>query len=306
MSGLLEGKVAIVTGAARGLGREEALALARLGSRVVVNDLGVMADGSGRDEEAARAVVDEIRSFGGEAVPQFGDVADWNDARSLIQTALDQFGSLEILINNAGFLRDRMIFNMSEEDFDSVVRVHLKGHFCTLRLATAHWRERSKSTGSPVYGRILSTASEAALFGSPGQPNYAAAKAGIVALTMGAAQAMLRYGVTANVIMPRARTRMTDSGITAELFAKPEQGFDTFSPANVAPFAAYLASPLAERISGQLFIVYGTQVTVVGRPTLDTRFESTESWTAASLHEQLGPHFEKLEPVKDGFAVPAF
>jgi 3-oxoacyl-[acyl-carrier protein] reductase len=302
---MLEGKVAIVTGAARGLGREEALELARLGARVVVNDLGVAADGSGKDEEPARGVVEEIQKLGGEAVPHFGDVADWNDAQSLIKTAVDSFGDLHILVNSAGFTRDRMIFNMSEEEFDSVIRVHVKGHFCPMKFAAIHWREQSKANGAPVYGRLISTSSEAFLFGSVGQPNYAAAKGAITALTLSTAKATLKYGVTANVICPRARTRMTDvGGMLSAIFAKPEEGFDNFDPANVAPLVGYLASPRAERISGQVFVVWGRMVTVVGRPSVDTRFESGEKWTGESIHQKLGPHFEKLEPVTDGFAVP--
>ena len=302
---MLQGKVAIVTGAGRGLGCVEALELARLGARVVVNDLGTRADGSGKDEGPAEGVVEEIKKLGGEAVAHFGDVADWNDAQTLIRKAIDEFGELDILVNNAGFLRDRMLFNMSEEDFDSVIRVHLKGHFCTMRFATAYWREQSKAKGGPTYARLISTASEAFLFGSAGQPNYAAAKAGIVAMTMAAAQACLRYGVTANVICPRARTRMTDSGPLGAIFAQPESGFDNFAPEHVAPLVGYLASPEAERISGQVFIIWGKQLTVVGRPSIDTRFEKGDAWTVESLHKQLSPHFEKLEPVKDGFSVPA-
>ena len=301
---MLDGKVAIVTGAARGLGKVEALELARLGARVVVNDLGTKADGSGRDEEPARAVVEEIKSLGGEAVPHFGDVAVWDDAQSLIQTAIDGFGDLHILLNNAGFCRDKMIFNMTEEEWDTVIRVHMKGHFSTTRFASAYWRGQSKAAGGPIYGRLISTASEAFIFGSVGQPNYAAAKAGIVAMTMSAAQALVRYGVTANVIMPRARTRMTDTGITAQIFAKPDEGFDNFAPENVAPLVSYLASPKAERVSGQVFVIWGKHVTIVGRPSTDTRFESQEPWSVENLHQQLGPHFEKLEPVTDGFIVP--
>lgn len=301
---MLDGKVAIVTGAARGLGKAEALELARLGARVVVNDLGVSADGSGRDEEPARAVVEEIQSLGGEALPHFGDVAVWDDAQKLIETATQGFGDLHILVNNAGFCRDKMIFNMSEEEWDTVIRVHMKGHFATTRFASAHWRNQSKALGAPVYGRLISTASEAFIFGSVGQPNYAAAKAGIVAMTMSAAQALFRYGVTANVIMPRARTRMNDSGMLAQMFAKPTEGFDTFAPENVSPLVGYLASPNAERISGQVFVIWGKHVTIVGRPSTDTRFESQEKWSLESLHQQLGPHFEKLEPVTDGFIVP--
>jgi 3-oxoacyl-[acyl-carrier protein] reductase len=302
--GNLEGKVAVVTGGARGLGRAEALQLAAQGARVVVNDLGVKADGSGRDEGPAQSVVDEIKSAGGEAVAHFGDVADWNDAQGLIRAAVDTFGDLNVLVNNAGFLRDATIFNMSEEDFDAVVRVHLKGHFCTCRFATAYWRDRSKREGGPVYGRVINKSSEAFLFGSVGQPNYAAAKAGVVAITMGIAQACLKYGVTANAVMPRARTRMNESGPLAEMFKKPEEGFDVWAPENVAPFTGYLASPEAARISGHVFIVWGKQVTAVHRPEPEARWESPERWTLESLHAELGPHFEKLEPVKDGFTVP--
>jgi 3-oxoacyl-[acyl-carrier protein] reductase len=301
----LEGKVAVVTGGARGLGRSHALELARRGARVVVNDLGASADGTGRDERAARAVCEEIRALGGEAVPHFGDVADWSDAEALIRTAVESFGDLHVLVCNAGFIRDATLFNMSEKDFDDVVRVHLKGHFCPIRHAANHWRQASKARGGPVYGRLVATSSESALFGNPGQPNYAAAKSGIVALTMGAAQLLLKYGVTANVIMPRARTRMNEAGPLAAIFKKPESGFDAFAPENVSPLVAYLASPAAERISGHLFVVWAKEVTVVSRPTLDLRFRSDEPWTAESLHQELGPHFEKLEPVKDGFTVPA-
>lgn len=303
MTECLDGKVAIVTGAARGLGRVEALELARLGARVVVNDLGTRGDGTGNDEGPARALVEEIKSMGGEAVPHFGDVADWNDSKALLQTALDTWGDLHILVNNAGFLRDGTLFKMSEEDFDDVVRVHLKGHFCTMRHASAYWRETSKARGEPVYGRIVSTSSESFIFGNPGQPNYSAAKAGIVALTMGAAQLLAKYGVTANAIMPRARTRMNEDGMFAAIFAKPEEGFDPWDPQNVAPLVGYLASPQAERISGYLMIVWGQQVTIVDRPTLGARFENDGRWTVDSLHEKLGPHFEKLEPITDSFLV---
>jgi 3-oxoacyl-[acyl-carrier protein] reductase len=295
----------VITGAARGLGRGHALQLASQGARIVVNDLGGAADGTGKDEDPARAVCEEIEKMGGEAVPHFGDVASWDDAKSLIQTAIDEFGALDILVNNAGFLRDATIFTMSEEDFDAVVRVHLKGHFCPTKFACMHWREKSKADGGPVYGRLINTASEAFLYGSPGQPNYAAAKAGIVALTMSTAQVMLKYGVTANVVMPRARTRMTMEGPTAIFFKQPDEGFDTFGPEHVPPLYGYLASPKAERISGHLFIVWGREVKVIGRPEPQKVFHTEEAWTVEGLNEQLGPYFEKLEPVKDGFTVPA-
>jgi len=302
--GDLGGKVAIVTGGARGLGRVEAIDLARQGARVVVNDLGVAADGTGRDESAARAVVEEIRGFGGEAVTHFGDAANWNDAQGLIRTAVERFGDLHVLVNNAGFLRDAVLFNMTERDFDDVIRVHLKGHFCTMHFASGYWREASKKSNQPVYGRIISTSSEAAVFCPPGQPNYSAAKAGIVALTMGAAQLMQKYGVTANAIMPRARTRMTETGPVAAMFKKPEAGFDTFAPENVSPLVAYLASPAAERISGQVFVVWAKQVKVLAHPTVGAVFDNDERWTVDTLRSQLGAHFEKKTPVSDGFAMP--
>jgi 3-oxoacyl-[acyl-carrier protein] reductase len=301
----LEGKVAIVTGAARGLGRVEALALARLGARVVVNDLGTRGDGSGRDEEPARAVVEEIRALGTEAVPHFGDVAVWDDAKRLVGLAVERFGDLNILVNNAGFCRDRMIFNMSEDEFDSVIRVHLKGHFCPMRFASEYWRTRAKETGGPFYARIINTSSEAFIFGSPGQPNYAAAKAGIVAMTMSTAQVLEKYGVTANAIMPRARTRMNDSGTLAAMFAKPEEGFDVYAPENVSPLVAWLASPAAERVSGYVLIVYGKQITLVSAPKLEPVFETETPWTFDGVAAKLGPYFETHQPVLDGFTVPA-
>ena len=301
---MLDGKVAIVTGGATGLGRCHALELARQGARVVINDLGAKADGTGRDESAARAVCDEIKSIGGEAVPHFGDVADWDVSKGMFDTARKEFGDVNVVVCNAGFIRDAILFNMSEKDFDDVVRVHLKGHFCTIRHATAYWRERAKA-GGDVYGRLVATSSESAFFAPPGQPNYSAAKAGIIAITMGAAQLMQRYGVTANVIMPRARTRMNEAGPLAALFKKPEAGFDTFAPENVSPLVGWLASPLAARVSGHVFVVWAKEVTVVSRPTLELKFQSDARWTVDSLQQKMGPHFEKLEPVKDGYTVPA-
>jgi 3-oxoacyl-[acyl-carrier protein] reductase len=301
----LEGKVAVVTGAARGLGRCEALQLASQGARVVVNDLGVKADGSGRDEQPAQAVVEEIRAMGGEAVAHFGDVADWNDAKGLIGTAVEEFGDLNIVVNNAGFIRDAVPWKMTEDEFDSVIRVHLKGHFCPMRFALAYWRDSAKQRGAPLYGRLINTSSESYLFGNPGQFNYAAAKAGIVAMTMGAAQLMVKYGVTANVFMPRARTRMNDSGPLAAIFQKPESGFDVFAPENATPLVGYLASPRAERISGYVFIIWNKEVKIVSRPGTEAVFQSEDRWSVDALHEALGPHFEKREPVVDGYTVPA-
>ena len=247
------------------------------------------------EERFAAASFDEARRSGATHLCE--------DAEALIGTALDHFGGLNILVNNAGFIRDRMPWNMSEEDFDAVVRVHLKGHFCPMRFAMIHWREASKRSGAPIYGRLINTASESYLFGSVGQPNYAAAKAGIVAITMGAAQLLLKYGVTANVFIPRARTRMTSSGPLEAMFAKPEEGFDVFAPENATPLVGYLASPKAERISGYVFIIWNREVKIVSGPGIDAAFENDERWDLDSLHTALGPHFEKLEPVKDGYAL---
>ena len=299
---MLEGRVAIVTGAGRGLGRVEALELARLGARVIVNDLGVSGAGTGADEGPANEVVEEIRAAGGEAVAHFGDVADWEAAQRLIQTAVETFGDLHIVVNNAGFLRDRMIFNMAEEEWDGVIRVHLKGHFAVSRWAASYWREQAKARGSAVYARVVNTSSEAFLLGSPGQPNYAAAKGGIVALTLSIAQSCQRYGVNANVICPRARTRMTEASLP-ELFKKPEEGFDVFAPENVAPLVGYLASPAAERVSGQVFIIYGGQVSVMAPPAIERCFDREERWTAEALAQTLGPFYEKREPIREGFVA---
>jgi len=301
--GVLEGRVAAVTGAGRGLGRVEALELARLGARVVVADLGTDSRGRGHSVDAAESVVDEILSSGGEAVAHHGDAADWNDAKAMIQRALDTWGDFHILVNNAGFCRDKMIFSMSEEDFDEVIRVHVKGHFVGIRHAAEYWRNKSKSVGSPTYGRIVSTSSEAFIFASTGQANYAAAKAAIVALTGSAAQGLRRYGVTANSVMPRARTRMTTEGPTAEMFAAPEEGFDTFAPEHVAPLVGYLASPAAERSSGNVYLVWGRSICALESPGRASDFETPEVWTHERVDQALTPWLAEREPLRDSFIV---
>ncbi len=300
--GDLSGKVAIVTGAGRGLGREEAMQLARQGARVVINDIKLPGA-----EEAAQATVADIKAEGGEAIVVFGDCADSADSDNLFKTALDTYGDINIMVNNAGFCRDKTIFGMSDEEFDSVVRVHLRGHFVNMRNASKYWREKAKA-GEEVYGRLISTSSEAAIFGSAGQPNYAAAKAGIVAMTMGAAQLMIKYGITCNVIMPRARTDMTNTGATAAMFAAPEDGFDAFNPENVAPLVGYLASPEAGNIAGEVFVVWGGRVNIVQRPSLDVFYDNPEGakkWSVDGLHDSLSDYFNaEHTPVLDGFSVP--
>ncbi|HJR18917.1 MAG TPA: SDR family oxidoreductase [Actinomycetota bacterium] len=251
---LLDGKVAIVTGAGRGIGRGEALLLAQHGAKVVVNDLGGEWDGSGADRRPAQLVVDEITGAGGEALANYDDVADFTGAESLIRQSIDTWGTLDILVNNAGILRDRMIFNMSEEDWDSVIRVHLKGHFAPTRHACAYWRERSKQSGGPVGGRIICTSSTSGLLGNAGQSNYGAAKAGIAAFAQIVSMEMGRYGVTANAIAPAARTRLTEATF-GEIKTVGE--FDSWAPENVAPIVVFLATDAAAEISGQVFYTGG-------------------------------------------------
>ncbi|MGW0871710.1 3-oxoacyl-ACP reductase [Streptomyces sp. NPDC002740] len=289
----LEGLAAIVTGAGRGLGRAEALELARLGAAVVVNDYGQPGrDGSGEASAGpAEEVAREIRSAGGTALAHTGDVADFQQARALVELTISEFGKLDVLVNNAGILRDRMVFSMAEDEWDAVVRVHLKGHFNTTRFAAAHWRDRSKAAGGPVYGRIVNTSSEAFLAGSAGQPNYAAAKGGVVGLTTSTALALAKYGVTANAICPRARTRMTEDVFAG--FAQPDEGgLDPLAPEHVAPLVGYLASPAAARINGQLLVAHGGMVAVVERPRVRAKFDSKEDvFGFEELDAVLGAHF---------------
>jgi NAD(P)-dependent dehydrogenase (short-subunit alcohol dehydrogenase family) len=266
----MEGKVAIVTGAGAGLGRAEALALAAAGAHLVVNDLSDV------------DVVDEIEALGGKAVLVTGDVGERATADALIAAAIEQFGGLHVVVNNAGLLRDRMLFNMTDEEWDLVVRVHLRGHFLLSRNAAGYWRGRSKAAGEPVYGRVINTSSEAFLMGSEGQPNYAAAKAGIAALTVATARSLARYGVRANAICPRARTAMT-----IPIFGDAPDGPDPWSVDHVAAFVAFLASPEADAISGQVFIVYGGRIALLAPPAIERRFDSVTS---------IGDYFADRDP----------
>ena len=285
----LDGRAAIVTGAGNGLGRAESLALARAGAMLVLNDL---------PGDAVQAVADEIRAGGGQAVVSAGDVGEWATGQELLAAALDAYGRLDILVNNAGVLRDRMIFTMSAEEWDLVLRVHLRGHFVTTRFATAHWRDQSKQAGAPVYARIVNTSSEAFLLGSPGQPNYAAAKAGIAALTIATARGCARYGVRANAICPRARTAMT-----ADLMgAPPQAAVDPLAPQHVAPLVVYLASPEAAAVNGEVFVVHGGVAAVMEPPRIRATFLAADHgsadgmWTLDSVHRALGPVFNSAAP----------
>ena len=290
----LDGRAAIVTGAANGLGRAEALALAAAGARVVLNDL---------PGDALQAVADEITAAGGQAAVCAGDIGEWDTGQQLVATALGTYGQLDILVNNAGVLRDRMIFSMSAQEWDLVLRTHLRGHFVTSRFATAHWREQSKQAGGPVYARVVNTSSEAFLLGSAGQPNYAAAKAGIAALTVTTARSCGRYGVRANAICPRARTAMT-----ADLMGgAPGAGPDPLAPEHVAPLVTYLAGPAAEKVNGEVFVVHGGVAAVMAPPSIRATVHAADHgspdgmWTLESIQRALGPVFED-GPAGAGFA----
>lgn len=287
--GICSGRVVIVTGAARGIGREHALAFAREGAKLVVNDIGVELDGSGGGSGPAGAVVDEIRTGGGEAIANGADVADWDQTRQLLQQTLEAFGRLDVVVNNAGFVRDRMFVSCSEEEWDAIIRVHLKGHFCLARHAAEYWRNESKA-GNPVDARIVNTSSGAGLQGSVGQSSYAAAKAAIATLTLNQAAELGRYGITANAIAPSARTRMTEE-VFAEMMAVPESGFDAMSPANVSPLVVWLGSHESRDVTGCVFEVAGGEISIAdgwrAGPNVDkgARWEADE--VGAAVHDLL-------------------
>ena len=263
MGGLCEGRVVVVTGAGRGLGRAHALELARHGAAVVVNDVGADLDGSGRSATPAASVVDEIRAAGGQAVPNGEDIADWEGARRLVTAAVETFGRLDAVVNNAGIVRDRMFVNCEPDEWDAVVRVHLRGHFAVARHAAAHWRDLAKA-GTPADARIVNTTSGAGLRGSVGQAAYAAAKAGITGLTLVQAAELGRYGITANAIAPAARTRMTET-VFAGSMARPDDpdAFDAMAPENVSPLVAWLVSAGSAGVTGRVFEVDGGRLALV-------------------------------------------
>jgi len=278
----LSGLVAVVTGAAAGLGRAEAIGLARAGATVVVNDIAPALDRSD--------VIDEIVAAGSKAVAVAGDISERSTADELVETA-DGLGGLSIVVNNAGITRDRMLFNMTDEDWDAVIAVHLRGHFLLTRNAATYWRAKAKANDGQVYGRVINTSSEAGLVGPVGQANYGAAKAGITALTLTMARALERYGVRANAIAPRARTAMT-ADVFGEAPTLAEGEIDSLSPEHVVTLVRFLASPAAQDVNGQLFIVYGPTVTLVAAPTVEAQFSAeTDAWGPADLSQTLQKYF---------------
>jgi NAD(P)-dependent dehydrogenase (short-subunit alcohol dehydrogenase family) len=286
--GALDGRIAIITGAGRGIGREYALLFAAEGAKVVVNDLGGTLDGSGDDVSAAQQVVDEITAMGGEAVANHDDVTDWDGGKRLIDTAIESYGDLHILVNNAGILRDRVLINMTEAEWDAVIHVHLKGHFVPTRHAAAYWREQTKA-GKEVKASVINTSSTSGLLGNPGQTNYGAAKAGIAAFTTIAATELARYGVRVNAITPNARTRMTEEtpGL-ADIVSAPTDAatFDAWDPANIAPLVAYLGTESCPA-TGKVYYILGGQIRLFQPWTLTDTLEKDDRWTVAELQAEM-------------------
>jgi NAD(P)-dependent dehydrogenase (short-subunit alcohol dehydrogenase family) len=288
--GALDGRVAIITGAGRGLGREHALLFASEGAKLVINDRGGANDGAGADTSPAEQVAQEIRDLGGEAVSNGDDIADWDGAQALVNTAIDAFGDLDILVNNAGILRDRVLINMSEAEWDDVVRVHMKGHFAPSRWAASYWREQTKS-GIDKPRNIVHTSSTSGLLSNPGQSNYGAAKSGIATFSQILAKELVRYGVKSNCIAPAARTRLTlaTPGLD-EIMAPKEGSFDEWDPKNVSPLVCYLASADCA-FTGETFFVQGGTVKRVQSWTMAETVEQKETWSVAALGEALAANF---------------
>ena len=294
MTGVCSGRVVIVTGAGRGIGRGHALEFGRHGAKVVVNDLGAAVDGTGSSTGPAGAVVDEIRAAGGEAVANGDDVADWQGAERLVRTAVETYGRLDVLVNNAGILRDRMLFNMTEEEWDGVIQVHLKGTFAPAHFAAAHWRDRSRA-GEDVDARIVNTSSTSGIFGNVGQTNYGAAKAGIAAFTIIAAQELARYGVTVNAIAPGARTRMTEN--LGGPRPDPEPGeFDQRAPENVAPLVVWLGSAESRGVTGQVFLVGGGRIGVARGWQRGPMIDKGARWEPEELSEIVPSLLAEAQP----------
>jgi len=296
MSGICEGRVVIVTGAGRGIGREHALLFAAEGAKVVVNDLGGQVDGTGGSSEPAQEVVNEIIAMGGAAVSNTDDVADFQGAKALVDAAVDTFGRLDVLVNNAGILRDRMLTNMTEEEWDAVIHVHLKGTFGPARWAAAHWRERAKAGGTND-ARIINTSSASGLYGNPGQANYGAAKAGIAAFSVIAAKELDGYGVTVNAIAPGARTRMTAPLGFGE--GDPGNGFDAFAPANVSPLVVWLGSERSRDVTGQVFNVMGGQISVAEGWGRGPSVDKGDRWEPAELTDVVADLVARTRPAAD-------
>lgn len=291
--GSLDGRVAIVTGAGRGIGREHALLFAREGATVLVNDLGGAADGTGSDQGPAHQVADEIVRAGGRALASTDDVADWEGSRRLVERALEEFGALHVLVNNAGILRDRMLVNLSEEDWDAVIRVHLKGHFLPTKWAARYWREQSKA-GAPVAASVINTTSTSGLFGNAGQTNYGAAKSGIASFTTICQMELGRYGVRCNAVAPAALTRLTEELMPDDVGARQAgDGFDPSSPANISPFVGYLATEDCP-IEGRTFFVQGGDVHLVQPWAIVDKISTDHRWTIAELRE-LAPRLGEVE-----------
>jgi NAD(P)-dependent dehydrogenase (short-subunit alcohol dehydrogenase family) len=281
MAGICEGRVVIVTGAGRGIGRAHALEFARQGAKVVVNDIGVELDGAGGGTGPAGEVVEAIRAAGGEAVANGSDVSDFKQAGELVKTAIDSFGGLDVVVNNAGIVRDRMFVSCSEEEWDAVIRVHLKGHFCVASNACAYWRQRVKAK-EPVDARIINTSSGAGLQGSIGQSAYSAAKAGITTLTLIQAAEMGRYNITSNAIAPSARTRMTEE-VFADMMKKPDSGFDVMDPANVASLVVWLGSAESKDVTGRVFEVAGGEISVADGWRAGPKIDKGARWEPDEL-----------------------
>ena len=296
--GIVDGKVVIVTGAGRGIGRGHAIEFARQGAKVVVNDLGAAVEGSGSDETPAQEVVSEIKAMGGEAIANADNVADWEGAQRLINSAVETFGTLDVLVNNAGILRDRMLVNMTEEEWDAVINVHLKGTFAPTRWAATYWREKVKA-GETVDARIINTSSTSGIFGNPGQTNYGAAKAGIASFTIIAARELGRYGITVNAIAPAALTRMTENlgGMAARAKDLKADEFNRMSADNIAPVVVWLASDQSKEITGRTFLVSGGRVAVAEGWNPGPSQDKGDRWDPAELGDVVPKLVAQAAPI---------